>query len=283
MADSKELKPVSYRIDDETKEKFKQIAKQIAKDQDQDHVNQQETMNTLINAYYLQSKQNGLEEFRGTIDQFQAYITSIVTMYTNALEANHKMKNSVMQEFEELLQSKEKTIQDLQKKSEIAEQSEEEAKKISNTYADENERLNEYIESLQKEYSSKLDDMQSMLADKEKANQTLTDHSESLKMQLKKYEGIEEQLNELESLKTENKKLQDQLDRKDFEFKKSILEFEREKQDEIAELKNKHIADIEYYQNQYKELLEKLEKKNESISKSSTSTRRKKTVEKTAE
>lgn len=274
MADSKELKPVSYRIDDETKEKFKQIATELGG-------NQQETMNTLINAYYLQSKQNGLEEFQGTIDQFQAYITSIVTMYTNSLQANHDMKASVMQEFEALLQSKDTTIQDLQKKLETAKQSEEEAKRISNAYVDENKRLNGYIENLQKEYNSKLDDMQSMLADKEKANQTLTDHSESLKMQLKDCEDIKEQLKELESLKEENKRLQDQLKEKDFEHKNAILDFEREKQNEISELKNKHIADIEHYQNQYKELLEKLEKK-ESNSKSSASTRRKKTVEKTA-
>lgn len=275
MSDSKELKPKSFRIDDETANKFKDISATIGG-------NQQETLSKLIEAYEFQNGKAILTEKKADIEQFENYVTALTRMFMGSLEDNQNVTETVKTQFEAQLKSKDITIQDLQEKLETAKQSEKEAKINSSTYSDENKRLNEYIESLQKKYNSKLDDMQSMLADKEKANQTLTDHSESLKMQLKKYEGIEEQLNELESLETENKRLQDQLERKELEHEKAILNFEREKQNEISELKNKHIADIEHYQNQYKELLEKMEKK-ESTSKSSASTRRKKTVEKTAE
>lgn len=275
MSDNKDLKPKSFRIDDDTNNKLKEIASSIGG-------NQQEAFSKLIEAYEFQSGKAKITERKADIEQFENHVTILTRMFMTSLENNQTAREEIRSEFEAELKSERKTIQDLQEKLETAEQSEKEAKITSNTYTDENKRLNEYIESLKKEFNSKLDDMQSMLADKEKANQTLTDHSESLKMQLKDCEDIKEQLKELESLKEENKRLQNQLKEKDFEHEKAILNFEREKQNEISELKNKHIADIEHYQNQYKELLEKMEKK-ESTSKSSTSTRRKKTVEKTAE
>lgn len=268
MADNKEIKPKSFRIDDETANKFKEISNSIGG-------NQQETLAKLIEAWEFQSGKTVLKEKKADIEQFEKYVTALTRMFMGSLEDNQNITETIRTEFEAQLKSKDITIQDLQEKLETAKQSEKETKISFNTCFEENKHLNEYIESLRKEYNSKLDDMQSMLADKEKANQTLTDHSQSLKTQLQECEAIKIQLKELECLKTENTSLKDRLERKDFEFEKSMLEFERKKQNEILELKNEHIKEIEYYQSQYKELL----KEKESIT-TSTNTRRKKTVEK---
>lgn len=288
MADSKELKPVSYRIDDETKEKFKQITAEIGG-------NQQETMSILINTYYMQSKQNELTEFKGSIDQFQAYITSIVTMYTNSLQANHDMKTSVMQEFETLLQSKDTTIQDLQSQLTVAKQLKEEATVKSRTYSDENNRLNEYIESLQKEYNSKMDDMQSMLNDKENLNRALTDSCNDLKAKVDEMAAEHEEVATLrkniadmtverDSLKNNIAETEKALNKANTEHEKAIedmkqheidsiervkaeaqikqdkavLEIESKYQEEIQNLKEQKQIEIDKYQQKYLELLEQM-------------------------
>lgn len=259
MSDSKELKPVSYRLDDKTKEKFKQISAEIGG-------NQQETMNVLMNAYYLQTKQNGLEEFSGTIDQFQSYITSIITMYTNSLQANHDMKASVMQEFEALLQSKDTTIQDLQVRLTAAKQLKDDASMNARTYAAEIDRLNEYIESTQEEYKSKMADMQSMLADKESLNRALTDSCNELKSKVDsmtaEHNEIDELRGKIDDLTTTNNSLKQSVDRIKAEAQitldKTILEIESKYREQIQSLKEQKQAEIDRYQQKYLELLEQL-------------------------
>ena len=192
MADVKELKPVSFRIDDETKEQIRQISQTIGG-------NQQETMTTLINAYYMQQQQNGLPEYKGSIDQFQGYVTSIVTLYTNALQANHDMRESVMAEFGTLLKSKDMTIQQLQDQLAAAKKSKEDAAISANTYKNENQRLNEYIDSLKSEYGSKLDNMESMLSDKDSLNKALVEAGNNLKAQITAMESEHLEMTKLRS------------------------------------------------------------------------------------
>ena len=282
MADSKELKPVSYRLDDETKEKFKEISADIGG-------NQQETMSTLINAYYLQSQQNNLGEFKANIDQFQAYITSVVTMYTQSLQANHDMRDSVMQEFNA-------TIQDLQEKLTVAKQLKEDATIKAKSHADENARLNSVIDSLNTEYNSKMDDMQSMLADKDNLNKALTDSCNDLKSKVESMREDVEQLTviqtELEQLKLEHDALtkeksdiekqleqenathnkaiadmqqheQDLLERQkeqsQIALDKAVLEVERRYQEQIEKLKADKQLEVDKYQQKYFELLERIQ------------------------
>ena len=272
MADPKELKPVSFRIDDETKEQIRQISQTIGG-------NQQETMTTLINAYYMQQQQSGLPEYKGSIDQFQAYVTSIVTLYTNALQANHDMRDSVMAEFETLLKSKDMTIQQLQDQLTAAKKSKEDATISANTYKGENQRLNEYIDSLKTEYESKLTDMNDMLSDKDSLNKALVEAGNNLKAQIatmvKEHEEIAQlrsQMTDMESkytmaindkvlaqsvLKTaqddcEHKIAQEQ-QQLELDYQQKILDLERKHQKQLQET-------IDSYQGKYLDLLNRINK-----------------------
>ena len=64
MAESKELKPKSFRINDETAEKFKEISMNIGG-------NQQETLSKLIEAYEFQAGKAVLTEKKADIEQFR--------------------------------------------------------------------------------------------------------------------------------------------------------------------------------------------------------------------
>lgn len=287
MADGKELKPKSFRIDDETANKFKEISASIGG-------NQQETMQLLINAYFMQTQKAGLVEHKASIEEFERYVTSIINMYTQSLQANHDMKESVMQEFEALLKSKDATIQDLQGKLTVAKQLEEESAGSAKAYADENVQLKSAIDSLKKEYNAKTDDMQTMLADKDNLNKALTDSCNDLKAKVESMRDSSEQLQvisrELEQLKAEhstvmkekaelekqmekeqaahdkavadmqqheNDLLERQKEQAQIMVDKAVLEVEKKYLDQIEKLKADKQSEVEKYQQRYLELLEK--------------------------
>lgn len=74
MADGKELKPKSFRIDDATAEKFKEISATIGG-------SQQETLAKLIEAYEFQSGKAILTNKKDDIEQFERYTTAITRMF----------------------------------------------------------------------------------------------------------------------------------------------------------------------------------------------------------
>ena len=203
MADGKELKPRSFRIDDETAERIKEISNIIGG-------NQQETIAKLIEAYEFQSGKAVLIEKKADIEQFEKYITAITRMFMGSLEDNQNITETVRTEFDALLTSKDAVIQDLQEKLTVAKQVKEDATLKARTHADENARLHEVIESLHHEYNTKMDDMQSMLSDKDNLNKALTDSCNDLKSKIERMKEAAAQSSdlkkELEQLKQEHEK-----------------------------------------------------------------------------
>lgn len=151
MAESKELKPKSFRIDDETAEKFKEISAAISG-------NQQQTLSKLIEAYEFQSGKAILTDKKADIEEFERYVTAITRKYMGSLEDNQNLSQTIRTEFDALLSSKDVTIQDLQNQLITAKQIKEEAASKAQMYADENTRLNDVITSKTNEYESKMDD-----------------------------------------------------------------------------------------------------------------------------
>ena len=95
MADDKILKPKSFRIDDETADKFKEISSSIGG-------NQQETLAKLIEAYEFQSGKAILTEKKADIEQFEKYVTALTRMFMGSLEDNQNITETVRTEFEAL-------------------------------------------------------------------------------------------------------------------------------------------------------------------------------------
>ena len=292
MADDKVLKPKSFRIDDETADKFKEISATIGG-------NQQETLAKLIETFEFQSGKAILTEKKADIDQFEKYVTAITRMYMSSLEDNQNITETVRTEFDALLKSKDATIQDLQEKLTVAKQLKEEATTRAKAHADENARLNSVIDSLNTEYNSKMDDMQSMLADKDNLNKALTDSCNDLKSKVESMRESSEQLavirKELEQLKSEHNTVvkeksdlekqmnqeqtahdkaiadmqqheQDLLERQkeqsQIALDKAVLEIEKKYQEQIEKLKADKQSEVDKYQQKYFDLLEQLKNSN---------------------
>lgn len=293
MAESKELRPRSFRIDDETAERIKEISNTIGG-------NQQETIAKLIEAYEFQSGKAVLIEKKADIEQFEKYITAITRMFMGSLEDNQNITETVRTEFDALLTSKDAVIQDLQEKLTAAKQVKEDATMKARTHADENARLHEVIDSLNNEYNSKMDDMQSMLSDKDNLNKALTDSCNDLKSKIERMKEAAEQSSdlkkELEQLKQEHEKIirkqsdlekqmqqeqaahaQTVLDLKQHEAdalerqkeqsqiaqEKAILQIEKSYQKQIQKLMAEKQAEADRYQQKYFELLEQIKTKAE--------------------
>ena len=292
MADDKVLKPKSFRIDDETADKFKEISAAIGG-------NQQETLAKLIEAFEFQSGKAILTEKKADIDQFEKYVTAITRMYMSSLEDNQNITETVRTEFDALLKSKDATIQDLQEKLTVAKQLKEEATTRAKAHADENARLNSVIDSLNTEYNSKMDDMQSMLADKDNLNKALTDSCNDLKSKVESMRESSEQLavirKELEQLKSEHNTvvkeksdlekqmnqeqtahdkaiadlqqhekdlLERQKEQSQIALDKAVLEIEKKYQEQIEKLKADKQSEVDKYQQKYFDLLEQLKNSN---------------------
>lgn len=289
MADGKELKPKSFRIDDETAEKFKEISNTIGG-------NQQETLAKLIEAFEFQSGKSILTEKKADIEQFEKYITAITRMFMGSLEDNQNVTETVRTEFDALLKSKDTMIQDLQEKLTIEKQLKEDATLKAKTHADENARLNNVIDSLNNEYNSKMDDMQSMLADKDNLNKALTDSCNDLKAKIESMKDAAEQSvifrGELEQLKKEHEKvirehldLEKQMQQEQTAHEKAVselrqheadalerlkeqlqivqdkvvLQIEKSYQEQIQKLKADKQAEVDKYQQKYFSLLEQIQ------------------------
>ena len=288
MSDEKILKPKSFRIIDETADAFKQISAEIGG-------NQQEALAKLIETYEFQKGKAILTEKKADIDQFEQYITILTRMYMSSLEDNQNITTTVRTEFEALLQSKDQTIQDLQAQLTAAKQLKEASAAKAKGFSDENTRLNDYIESLKTEYSSKTNDLQAQLTDKDSLNRALTDSCNDLKNKLnalqeehKEFSSIRSKLAELtdkcttlEHSKAEAEKFlksaisnheqelaqlkqqeTDSLTRikeqADLEKDKALLALEKDYQKQIQVLKEKNQSDVDKYQQKYFDLLQQL-------------------------
>ena len=68
-------------------------------------------MQLLINAYYMQERKVDLPEHKASIEKFEQCATNMIQMFTDALQTNHDLRESVLQEFSATMDSKDKVIQ----------------------------------------------------------------------------------------------------------------------------------------------------------------------------
>ena len=289
MAENKELKPKSFRIDDEVAEKFRQISVDIGG-------NQQETFERLIETFEASKKKGVLTNRKAEIDQFERHSTCLMNIYLRLLEEHQTAEETIRTDFEDSIKSKDTIIQDLQSQLTVAKQLKEEATLKAKAHANENEDLKQAIERLNKEYSSKMDDMQDMLKDKDSLNKALTSSCNNLKAKVEQMVAEEEQNKalhkELDSIKAEYDKLETTHKRLQADFShektkydqtitqmqkheneavervkeqeqikldKTILELEKKHQEKLEKLKEDKQAEIDKYQQKYLSLLEQME------------------------
>ena len=248
----------SFRIDEETAEKFKEISMKLGG-------NQQETMAKLVEAYEFQSGKAVIVEKRADIEKFESYVTILTRMYMDTLSDNQNITECVRTEFEALLKSKDETIMQLQSMVELS-------RRDVTELVEENERL----ENEKKQLESENEKINSELSEKSKINQNLMKTYDSLNEQISEYkqklamlDAMKENFNNMQTeheeikkendfLREKNERLIEEYERK-VEDKEKMVRFEMEKQ--ILEIEKKHSFEILELQKQHQEELDIYNKK----------------------
>lgn len=269
-ADEKTLKPKSFRIDDLTADKFKEIANKIGG-------NQQETLSKLIEAFEFQSGKVVLTDKKADIEEFERYITALTRMYMGSLEDNQNLTATVRTEYEAQLKSKDATIQNLQEQMAAAKQVANEAQNAAAAANEECEHMKKDFDRLQSEYNAQTTNLKQMLSDKEQLNKALTDSHNELKS---KVDSMTVEFEHVTALRAQNAKLaaeKESLEKNIAELEKSLEAAQNaserdmeilkqrlglEKERELLAMEKKYQeekqTEINRYQQKYLELVEQL-------------------------
>lgn len=284
MAENKEIKPKSFRLDDDTAERFRDIAAEIGG-------NQQETLSKLIEAYEFQKGKAILIERKADIERFEGYVNLLSRMFMSVLEDNQNVSETVRGEFVAQLNAKDMTIRDLQDKVNSIVSNHEtvaaELEKIKEAHA----ATDELLKKSRSDLKEKETQLTSMLADKDVLNKALSGTIEEQKEKIarmgeelssaqdikEKFKGmissleeaekshmaatqeiglLKKQLTEAEIEAQKNIARAEQV--KELEFEKKMLEAERAKQSEIQKIEQEKRTEIDEYQSKYLALLERI-------------------------
>lgn len=139
-----ETKVTSIRADEETTLRFKELSEQ--------YPNNAECLKALINAHEMAQAKGVLAGQETNINDFQSHLDSIMRGYINALDMTANAENRIREEFRANLDSKDKSILNLQESLDIAEQNvtsiEEEKKTIEAEAEEQKQKLINEIDIL---------------------------------------------------------------------------------------------------------------------------------------
>lgn len=241
MEENKELKPKSFRITTETHEKFKEIANSIGG-------NQQLALERLIQVYELEQSKTVLSGKAESIEQFQQYATKLVSLYTESMEHQQNQADLIREEFKRELTSKDDIIISLQAEVRDLKIAEEVANESCVELDSKNKELKKTLEQKESQHATDVSNLQQMLDEKDNLNKALTENISTLKEKVGQFETLEKQLDEMENLKKQLEVMQAELDKKELEHEKSLIELERKHNLALAKQAKKYADDIREYQ-----------------------------------
>lgn len=114
---NKELKVKSFRVDEDTFSKFKEIAAS-------EFGNQGQCLDALINLYETEQSKSTLVTRQLEIESFQDYINKINRLFVTSLQLSEDAENRAKESFVKKLESKDEALLTLKEKLEIKQKEE---------------------------------------------------------------------------------------------------------------------------------------------------------------
>ena len=163
-----ELKVRSLRIDENTFEKFKNIASQ-------EFGNQGQCLTALVNLYETENSKNSLVERKVEIESFQLYVNKLNELFISSLNLNQDAEERVKSNFEKLLVSKDNIIADLQDRLSTSISFAAEFNNNMSTIKEKLERKESKIKELEDDFKSATLQFTQNIDEKNLLNKTLED------------------------------------------------------------------------------------------------------------
>ena len=275
-----ELKVRSLRIDENTFEKFKNIASQ-------EFGNQGQCLTALVNLYETENSKNSLVERKVEIESFQLYVNKLNELFISSLNLNQDAEERVKSNFEKLLVSKDNIIADLQDRLSKSISFAAEFNNNMSTIKEKLERKESKIKELEDDFKSATLQFTQNIDEKNLLNKTLEDSCkekialiqkltieiDDLKLELdkiKEYESRNKLLHEsIVEYKSKISQLEDNIDvqKKQYEYQSEIkvLNMEKEKQKIVSDMQQLHNANITEYIEKIEEINLKYNKETNSL------------------
>lgn len=270
-----EIKQASFRLNDEDINTFREMT-------EKHDMNQAEMFQSLIHAFEMNKAKNQLADRGKEIDTFQTTVNTLVNMFLNSLEINQTSEERIRQVLSLELNTKDKTIKDLQDKREQLENEKDNFKKAA-------------LENIKtvKELQAENDNIKNELSDKSATINSLQSQLQTMNGIIDEYKGYKETNSELEKeikelnktiseLEASNKnitmQLTNEINMKEFyerevnELKGSIERInaenktlEQQHKQYITSLEQEHRQELEQINNNHKEELSDVEIKHQDI------------------
>lgn len=274
--EEQETRVKSFRITDETAEKFKEIASTIGG-------NQQETLAKLIENYEMQAGKVAFTDTRAEIEQFEGYTIALNRMFMTAIENQQNMKKLIQAEYDAQLKSKDTVIIELQKKTDVLETQTKEAIEKAKESENVANLAKKELAQLKDKHSETVQALEEKIESKEQLNIALTDSINSLKKKSEELESKCKQLKELEkehktevcNLKNDLNKSNEELEKKEkeldilnikmdsqikeyeLEIKKTLIDSERDYNKKLSNIEETHREKVDNLQAKLNEYQEK--------------------------
>jgi len=241
--------PKTIRISDESKERFNEIAVK-------EGWNQNQALSRLIDIYEIEQAKLVIGERRTDIEEFQMHVQAICDSYRMSLQLNLNAEERIKESLRVTLESHQKTIQTLQTK-------------VADLESGRDALKNMYKEAMNKQRAA-VDESKRLASELEKTETLCSEYSfknKSLSDMLTEYKGEHEQnkvfQKEIRDWERKNQTLQDEVSmlkssfelfrtQSEAELKIAILNEKNRLQEQLSATKDAH-------NNEYKELVEKLE------------------------
>ena len=256
---NKELKVKSFRVTEETFDKFKKIASD-------EFGNQGQCLDALIALYELENSKSTLIERKLEIESFQDYLNKINQLFLTSLQMSEDAGKRAEEEFVKKLSIKDVTIERMQRREEEFIERDKSLKEENKAKIKEVDELKETIKILEKDKStlSQLVSRNYDLIEKNKEEiaslkplESLKEENEELKKALEKEkDSIKEQESHIKSLELEKDSLKERINfyvEKENSYKEEVESYKKL----IEAMRNDHKKELELLEDKYSKMLKK--------------------------
>lgn len=286
MLDNEKLKTRSYRVTEAMEQKIKDITDELG-----EGASQKDAFLKMIAAYELQSAKGVFGEDAKIIEEIESYTNMIMKSFLVQIENKQHLEKTIGAKYDSLLVSKDQVIQDLQQRVETLNEEKKNAQQENETTQALYEQLLAKNANLDEQVRFQKQDFEEKLSDKSSLNDSLQETCKELRAKMDMMKGEVEQaqsvLEEKKQLCEQKQKLEKEVDdlnkqilqkkedekeealrheeavrlveeKSKLEYEKKILEINQIHMQEMEELKKKSQAEIDRYQEKYKQLLDQL-------------------------
>lgn len=286
MLDNEKLKTRSYRVTEAMEQKIKDITDELG-----DGYSQKDAFLKMIAAYELQRAKGVFGEDAKIIEEIESYTNMIMKSFLVQVENKQHLEKTIGAKYDSLLVSKDQVIQELQQRmamlSEEKKNAEQENETIQELYGQlltKNEELDKQVRAQKLDFEEKLSDKSSLNDSLQETCKELRAKMDAMKEMVEQAQGV---LEEKKQLHEQNQELERQVsdlnrqilqekeivkeeairreeavrlveEKSKLEHEKKILEINQAHMQEMEELKKKSQAEIDRYQEKYRQLLDQL-------------------------